>query len=59
MTRAIIQPLDVLKIRFQLQEEPLRGKTKGKYTGVCQSIKLIFTEEGATAFWKGYFIGKS
>lgn len=53
-TRAIIQPLDVLKIRFQLQEEPLRGKRKGKYTGVRQSIKLIISEEGFVAFWKGH-----
>jgi solute carrier family 25 thiamine pyrophosphate transporter 19 len=54
MTRAIIQPLDVLKIRFQLQEEPLRGKLHGKYRGFFQSIKLIYQEEGVTAFWKGH-----
>lgn len=53
MTRAIIQPLDVLKIRFQLQEEPLGGKVPGKYNGIMQSIKLILTEETFAAFWKG------
>ncbi|CAB3406462.1 unnamed protein product [Caenorhabditis bovis] len=54
VTRVIIQPLDVLKIRFQLQEEPIRGKTSGKYKGVLQSIFLIAREEGAAAFWKGH-----
>ncbi|KAI6179605.1 hypothetical protein M3Y98_00628400 [Aphelenchoides besseyi] len=54
MTRAIIQPLDVLKIRFQLQEEPMRGKTRGKYSGIFQSVKLIVKEEGVGAFWKGH-----
>ncbi|KAI1730749.1 mitochondrial carrier protein [Ditylenchus destructor] len=53
-TRCLIQPFDVLKIRFQLQEEPLRGKTRGKYNGILQSIKLIWKEEGGTAFWKGH-----
>ncbi|CAD5208460.1 unnamed protein product [Bursaphelenchus xylophilus] len=54
MTRAIIQPLDVLKIRFQLQEEPMRGHQKGKYNTVFQSVRLIWKEEGGTAFWKGH-----
>ncbi|GMR48776.1 hypothetical protein PMAYCL1PPCAC_18971, partial [Pristionchus mayeri] len=53
-TRAIIQPLDVLKIRFQLQEEPIGGKRSGKYRGVIQSIRLIAREEGIRAFWKGH-----
>ncbi|VDN26498.1 unnamed protein product [Cylicostephanus goldi] len=54
----IIQPLDVLKIRFQLQEEPIRGRNSGKYKykfeGVIQSIRLIFREEGWRSFWKGH-----
>ncbi|EGT40109.1 hypothetical protein CAEBREN_03949 [Caenorhabditis brenneri] len=54
VTRMIIQPLDVLKIRFQLQEEPIRGKKSGKYKGVLQSVLLITREEGAQAFWKGH-----
>jgi solute carrier family 25 thiamine pyrophosphate transporter 19 len=53
-TRAIIQPLDVLKIRFQLQEEPMKGHKKGKYTGVIQSVRVIIQEEGISAFWKGH-----
>ncbi|KHN79836.1 Mitochondrial thiamine pyrophosphate carrier [Toxocara canis] len=53
-TRCIIQPLDVLKIRFQLQEEPLRGSRRGKYWGIVQALLLIRKEEGVTAFWKGH-----
>ncbi|WKY04347.1 hypothetical protein Q1695_005392 [Nippostrongylus brasiliensis] len=53
-TRMIIQPLDVLKIRFQLQEEPIRGQNSGKYKGVLQSVRLITREEGVRSFWKGH-----
>uniref|UniRef100_A0A914RVW7 ADP/ATP translocase n=1 Tax=Parascaris equorum TaxID=6256 RepID=A0A914RVW7_PAREQ len=63
-TRCIIQPLDVLKIRFQvsfiflcafkLQEEPLHGSHRGKYSGIVQALFLIRKEEGMTAFWKGH-----
>uniref|UniRef100_A0A914UQ21 Mitochondrial thiamine pyrophosphate carrier 1 n=1 Tax=Plectus sambesii TaxID=2011161 RepID=A0A914UQ21_9BILA len=54
LTRFFIQPLDVLKIRFQLQIEPTRGKSQGKYNGLFQAIRLIAREEGAAAFWKGH-----
>lgn len=38
----------------QLQEEPLSGKIHGKYYGIIQSVRLIVTEEGMVAFWKGH-----
>uniref|UniRef100_A0A914GR96 Mitochondrial thiamine pyrophosphate carrier n=1 Tax=Globodera rostochiensis TaxID=31243 RepID=A0A914GR96_GLORO len=53
-TRALIQPFDVIKIRLQLQEEPLHGKGHGKYSGVFQSAKVIYHEEGIAAFWRGH-----
>ncbi|XP_075880275.1 mitochondrial thiamine pyrophosphate carrier [Nelusetta ayraudi] len=55
VTRAIISPLDVLKIRFQLQIEPVSSrKPEGKYRGLFQAFRCIHSEEGLSAFWKGH-----
>ncbi|XP_077980246.1 mitochondrial thiamine pyrophosphate carrier-like [Glandiceps talaboti] len=51
--RVFAQPLDVLKIRFQLQVESMYSK-RAKYHGVTQATQTIFKEEGVTAFWKGH-----
>jgi len=54
-TRLISQPFDVIKIRFQLQVEPLSIKSeKSKYKSICQSICVIHKEEGIKALWKGH-----
>ncbi|KAG9473652.1 mitochondrial thiamine pyrophosphate carrier [Eleutherodactylus coqui] len=52
VTRAAISPLDVIKIRFQLQIEDLSGH--GKYRGILHAARLILKEEGISAFWKGH-----
>lgn len=53
--RACVQPLDVLKVRFQLQVEPIAMlQTEAKYHGIVQAIKCISKEEGFRAFWKGH-----
>ncbi|XP_060948107.1 mitochondrial thiamine pyrophosphate carrier-like [Limanda limanda] len=55
VTRAIISPFDVLKIRFQLQIESLSSqRPKGKYWGLFQASRCIHSEEGLSAFWKGH-----
>ncbi|XP_034046954.1 mitochondrial thiamine pyrophosphate carrier [Thalassophryne amazonica] len=55
VTRAIISPLDVIKIRFQLQIERLSSRRpEGKYWGLFQASRCIHAEEGLSAFWKGH-----
>ncbi|KAM7258456.1 hypothetical protein ACFE04_014197 [Oxalis oulophora] len=61
VSRTFTSPLDVIKIRFQVQLEPtstwalLRGNLAGasKYTGIAQATKDILKEEGLRGFWRG------
>ncbi|VVC96324.1 mitochondrial thiamine pyrophosphate carrier-like [Leptidea sinapis] len=52
VTRLIAQPLDVLKIRFQLQLEPI--KSGSKYSSITQAVVSIIKEEGITTLWSGH-----
>lgn len=55
ISRMCVQPLDVVKIRFQLQVEPIADTgTRGKYRGIAQATRCILNEEGIAAFWKGH-----
>lgn len=51
-TRAVAQPLDVLKIRFQLQLEPI--KDGSKYSSILQACSSIVKEEGYSTLWSGH-----
>ncbi|XP_023000201.1 mitochondrial thiamine diphosphate carrier 2-like isoform X2 [Cucurbita pepo subsp. pepo] len=61
VSRTVTSPLDVIKIRFQVQLEPttkwalvqrsLSGPSK--YTGMLQATRDIFREEGLPGFWRG------
>lgn len=54
LTRALTQPLDVLKIRFQLQLEPIKHGQNSKYSSMLQAVKSIIREEGITTLWSGH-----
>ncbi|KAF8017240.1 hypothetical protein BT93_H2433 [Corymbia citriodora subsp. variegata] len=66
VSRTVTSPLDVIKIRFQVQLEPtstwaLLGSNlpaRSKYTGIFQATRDIFREEGLPVrylegFWRG------
>ena len=48
VSRLVVGPLDVVKIRMQVQLEPVRRGALSKYTGVGQALKRILVEEGVT-----------
>ncbi|CAH4038978.1 unnamed protein product [Pieris brassicae] len=52
VTRFITQPLDVLKIRTQLERRKRRQRT------LMETSRKIFFEEGMTAFWHGHNLGQ-
>ncbi|KAK0087387.1 hypothetical protein PV326_005217 [Microctonus aethiopoides] len=54
LTRFICQPLDVIKIRFQLQVEPISHNHSSKYRSFLQATSTIVKEEGVSALWKGH-----
>ncbi|GBG67262.1 hypothetical protein CBR_g88551 [Chara braunii] len=60
VSRMAVQPFDVLKIRFQVQLEPVSKVLAptspagpSKYTGLLQATGIIVKEEGWKGLWKG------
>ncbi|XP_045509986.1 mitochondrial thiamine pyrophosphate carrier-like [Colias croceus] len=54
VTRFVTQPLDVLKIRTQLEKK----LSKRKQRTLFETSKKIFHEEGIFAFWHGHNLGQ-
>nr|XP_026689747.1 mitochondrial thiamine pyrophosphate carrier-like [Ciona intestinalis] len=52
ITRALVCPIDVVKIRFQLQPGTVRSELK--YNGLIQAVKTIWKEESIYGFYKGH-----
>lgn len=62
VSRFVVGPLDVMKIRFQVQLEPIREtrrnntnhrQLQSKYTSLRQAFKTILKEEGVLGLWRG------
>lgn len=58
LTRALTQPLDCIKVRHQLQIEPIKKDVGAKYTSTAQTLLLMFKEEGIRGLWKGHVPGQ-
>ncbi|KAI8039801.1 mitochondrial thiamine pyrophosphate carrier [Drosophila gunungcola] len=57
-TRTITQPLDVLKIRFQMQVEPVTHHKGSKYRGVIHAMRSVYAEEGMRGMFRGHNSGQ-
>ncbi|XP_017045010.1 mitochondrial thiamine pyrophosphate carrier [Drosophila ficusphila] len=57
-TRTITQPLDVLKIRFQMQVEPLTNRKGSKYRGILHAFRSVYAEEGMRGMFRGHNSGQ-
>ncbi|KAG7397568.1 hypothetical protein PHYBOEH_000501 [Phytophthora boehmeriae] len=54
VTRLVAAPLDLIKIRFQVQPAPIaNGHAAAKYSGLLQAVRSIYAEEGLRSFWRG------
>eukprot|EP01116_Phalansterium_solitarium_P025464 TRINITY_DN9758_c0_g1_i2.p1 TRINITY_DN9758_c0_g1~~TRINITY_DN9758_c0_g1_i2.p1 ORF type:complete len:305 (+),score=46.76 TRINITY_DN9758_c0_g1_i2:156-1070(+) len=50
----VTNPMDVIKVRLQLQGELQRRVADPKYNGTMRGIWRIVTQEGVLGLWKGY-----
>ena len=55
LARFAVGPLDVVKIRLQVQREPTvrAAGAASKYSGFSQALRTIYREEGVRGLWRG------
>ncbi|BFG04454.1 mitochondrial thiamine pyrophosphate carrier [Drosophila madeirensis] len=59
LTRSLVQPFDVIKIRFQMQVEPVgKHEHMSKYRGLLHAFGNIYKEEGLRGIWRGHNSGQ-
>ena len=63
ISRFVVGPLDVMKIRFQVQLEPISSSAQAhrlhsKYTSLRQAFVTIVREEGLQGLWRGTVPGQ-
>lgn len=52
--RSVVAPLDVIKVRFQLQGAAAAAERAApQYRGVLHALRTVVADEGALALWKG------
>ena len=49
----IMHPLDLIKTRFQLQNNTAQMSDQHHYTGVRDCARKMYHQEGLLSFWKG------
>lgn len=50
-------PLDIAKVRLQLQKKVVPGEGIPKYRGLLSTVATIAREEGLSALWRGIIPG--
>lgn len=66
ISRFVVGPLDVMKIRFQVQLEPIKDSIvrsgdhvlHSKYTSLRQAVATVVKEEGIQGLWRGTVPGQ-
>lgn len=57
LARSAVTPLDVLKIRFQVQDVPIRPGAHAAqphvYTSTLHAVRCLLREDGVRALWRG------
>jgi solute carrier family 25 thiamine pyrophosphate transporter 19 len=54
-SRFVVAPLDVIKIRLQLDTAPIYSETT-KYPSITNLTKKLLFQEGFRSFWKVIFV---